>query len=399
MMTFANLCEQLYGLAMRHAVPWIIPALIVMGVVVAVVIAYISVACMFLIWWERKISAHIQVRFGPMRVGGWHGWAQSIADAIKLLLKEDIIPAGADRVVFMLAPVVVFAASLASYVTIPWAPGLIVRDLNIGILYMIAISSLAVVGIIMAGWSSNNKYATLGAIRSAAQAVSYEVPLVLSVLGPVMMAGSMRMGGLVDAQAGSWLGVLPRWFVIPQFVAFFVYFTCALAECNRLPFDIPEAESELVAGFHVEYSGMRFAMFFMAEYANMIVVSAIAVTLFLGGWRGPWIALPGLSPELSRGLFGLGWFQLKLYFLLFVMMWLRWTLNRLRVDQLMDFAWKVLLPIAFANLIVTASVLMLGKQVLFYVGGAGLLLTIVLLVAACRRAPRGAAAPLVGKAG
>ncbi|MFA5028511.1 MAG: NADH-quinone oxidoreductase subunit NuoH, partial [Candidatus Methylomirabilota bacterium] len=385
MMTFANLCEQMHGLSQRLALPWIVPTLLVMAVVVGVVVAYIAVACMFLVWWERKISAHIQVRFGPMRVGGWHGWAQSIADAIKLLLKEDIIPAGADRLVFVLAPVVVFAASLAAYVTVPWAPGLIVRDLNIGVLYMVAISSLAVVGIIMAGWSSNNKYATLGAIRSAAQAVSYEVPLVLSILGPVMIVGSMRMGGLVDAQAGTWFGVLPRGFAFRKFVAFLVYFTCALAEVNRLPFDIPEAESELVAGFHVEYSGMRFAMFFMAEYANMIVVSAIAVTLFLGGWRGPWFTLPGLSPELSRGLFGLVWFQAKVYCLLFVMLWLRWTLNRLRVDQLMDFAWKVLLPIAFANLIVTGLVLMAGIEALFYAGGAALLLTIGLLLATRRR--------------
>jgi len=397
--TLSWLGEQLYGLASRLGLPGIVPFLVILAVAVGVVLAYIAVSCMFLIWWERKISAHIQVRFGPMRVGGWHGWAQSIADAIKLLLKEDIIPSGADKVVFVLAPMVVFAASLASYVTIPWAPGLIVRDLNIGVLYMVAISSLAVVGIIMAGWSSNNKYATLGAVRSAAQAVSYEVPLVLSILGPVMMAGTIRMGGLVDAQAGTWLGFLPRWFVFPQFVAFFVYFTCALAECNRLPFDIPEAESELVAGFHVEYSGMRFAMFFMAEYANMIVVSAIATTLFLGGWKGPWVTLPGLSAELSRGVFGLVWFQAKVYFLLFVMMWLRWTLNRLRVDQLMDFAWKVLLPIAFANLIVTGLVLMLGREVLFYAGAVGILVAAALVLAARHRpSPTPGAVP-AGKVG
>src|SRR5512144_1834669 len=313
--TLTWLTEQLYGLAAHVGLPWVVPFLVILTVAVSVVLAYIAVACMFLIWWERKISAHIQVRYGPMRVGGWHGWAQSIADAIKLLLKEDIIPSGADKVVFVLAPMVVFAASLASYVTIPWAPGLIVKDLNIGILYMVAISSLAVVGIIMAGWSSNNKYATLGAIRSAAQVVSYEVPLVLSLLGPVMIAGSMSMGKLVDAQGGTWLGILPGWFVFPQIVAFLTYFICALAECNRLPFDIPEAESELVAGFHVEYSGMRFAMFFLAEYANMIVVAAIATTLFLGGWNGPWVPLPGLSRELAHGLFGLVWFQVKVYFL------------------------------------------------------------------------------------
>jgi len=359
MSTPAKLVDQLYAVAAAWGIPWVIPALVVMTVVVGVVIAYIAVAAMFLIWWERKISAHIQVRFGPMRVGGWHGWAQSIADGIKLLLKEDIIPTRADKVIFVLAPMVVFAASLAGYVTIPWGPGVIVRDLNIGILYMISISSLTVVGIIMAGWSSNNKYATLGAMRSAAQAVSYEVPLVLATLGPVMLAGTMSMGKMVEAQSGYWLGFLPRWYVLPQFVAFLVYFTCALAECNRLPFDIPEAESELVAGFHVEYSGMRFAIFFLAEYANMFAVAAIATTLFLGGWLAPWPwpHIPGLPKEISDGLFGLVVFQVKCYFMIFLMMWLRWTLNRLRVDQLMDFAWKILLPIAFANLIVTGLVL------------------------------------------
>jgi NADH-quinone oxidoreductase subunit H len=360
-MTFGGLVERLHALTAAWGIPWIIPTLVVMTVVVAVIIGYISVAAMFMIWWERKISAHIQVRFGPMRVGGWHGWAQSIADGIKLLLKEDLIPTGADRVVFVLAPMVVFAAALAGYVTIPWAPGVIVRDLNIGLLYMVSISSLTVVGIVMAGWSSNNKYSVLGALRSAAQAVSYEVPLVLALLGPVMMAGTMSMGKLVEAQGGRWLGILPGWFVFPQIVAFLVYFICALAECNRLPFDIPEAESELVAGFHVEYSGMRFAIFFLAEYANMFTVAAIATTLFLGGWQGPWVPLPGLPREVAHGLFGLIWFLGKCYFLIFVMMWLRWTLARLRVDQLMDFAWKVLLPIAFANLIVTGLVLVAWK--------------------------------------
>jgi NADH-quinone oxidoreductase subunit H len=176
-----------------------------------------------------------------------------------------------------------------------------------------------------------------------------------------MMAGTMSMGKLVEAQSGRWFGILPAWFVFPQIVAFLTYFICALAECNRLPFDIPEAESELVAGFHVEYSGMRFAIFFLAEYANMFVVAAIATTMFLGGWHGPWIPLPGLPREVAHGLFGLGWFLAKCYFLIFVMMWLRWTLARLRVDQLMDFAWKVLLPISFANLIITGLVLVIRK--------------------------------------
>jgi len=390
MMTFADLVQSLYAFAMAWGIPYVVFALVVMAIQVGAVIGYISVAAMFLIWWERKISAHIQVRFGPMRVGGWHGWAQSIADGLKLLLKEDIIPRGADRVVFVLAPMVVFAASLAAYVTIPWAPGLIVRDLNIGILYMVSISSLAVVGIIMAGWSSNNKYSVLGAMRSAAQAVSYEVPMVVALLGPVMLAGSMRMGALVEAQAqGAWLGILPGWFVFPQILAFLIYFICALAECNRLPFDIPEAESELVAGFHVEYSGMRFAIFFLAEYANMFTVSAIATTMFLGGWHGPWITLPGLSPGLSQGLFGLAWFQVKCYFLIFVMMWLRWTLARLRVDQLMDFSWKVLLPLSFANLVITGWVLVAGTQILLMV--LGVLFVVALAVGLAVRA-RGRAA-------
>ena len=389
-MTFADLVQSLYAFAMAWGIPYVVFALVVMAIQVGAVIGYISVAAMFLIWWERKISAHIQVRFGPMRVGGWHGWAQSIADGLKLLLKEDIIPRGADRVVFVLAPMVVFAASLAAYVTIPWAPGLIVRDLNIGILYMVSISSLAVVGIIMAGWSSNNKYSVLGAMRSAAQAVSYEVPMVVALLGPVMLAGSMRMGALVEAQAqGAWLGILPGWFVFPQILAFLIYFICALAECNRLPFDIPEAESELVAGFHVEYSGMRFAIFFLAEYANMFTVSAIATTMFLGGWHGPWITLPGLSPGLSQGLFGLAWFQVKCYFLIFVMMWLRWTLARLRVDQLMDFSWKVLLPLSFANLVITGWVLVAGTQILLMV--LGVLFVVALAVGLAVRA-RGRAA-------
>ena len=381
MMTFTSLVERFYAVTAAWGIPWIVPTLVVMTVVVGLVIGYIAIAAMFLIWWERKVSAHIQVRFGPMRVGGWHGWAQSIADAIKLLLKEDIIPAGADKLVFVLAPMVVFAAALASYVTIPWAPGVIVRDLNIGILYMVAISSLVVVGIIMAGWSSNNKYSTLGAMRSAAQAVSYEVPLVLSLLGPVMIAGTMSMGKLVEAQSGSWFGILPKWFVFPQIVAFLVYFTCSLAECNRLPFDIPEAESELVAGFHVEYSGMRFAIFFLAEYANMFVVAAIATTMFLGGWQGPWLSLPGLPREVAHGLFGLFWFLVKCYVLIFIMMWLRWTLARLRVDQLMGFAWKVLLPIAFANLIITGLVLVLGTQALLYVLGIAVVLLVAIALA------------------
>src|SRR5574337_883150 len=218
-----DLLANFYNAFEAHGLPLFIPQLIVMLAVATAVLIFTAVAVMFMVWWERKISAHIQVRFGPMRVGGWHGWAQSIADGIKLLIKEDIVPDGADRLVFALAPMVVFAAALAAYVIIPFGPGLIVSDLNIGVLFYLSISSMTVVGIIMAGWSSNNKYSVLGALRSAAQAVSYEVPLVVSLLGPVMIAGTMSMGKLVEAQSGRWLGILPGWFVFPQIVAFLTY--------------------------------------------------------------------------------------------------------------------------------------------------------------------------------
>ena len=331
--------DRLSSASLAWGVPPVVLQVTLMLAVAIAVILFISVSVMFMIWWERKISAHIQVRYGPMRVGGWHGWAQSLADGIKLLIKEDIIPAGADRFVFALAPMVVFAAALAAYVIIPFGPNLIIRDLNIGVFFYISISSLTVVGIIMAGWSSNNKYSVLGALRSAAQAVSYEVPLVVSILGVIMTVGSLSMVEIVEAQQRVW-------FIVPQFVGFLIFLTAAIAECNRLPFDIPEAESELVAGFHVEYSGMRFAIFFLAEYANMFTVSAIATALFLGGWHGPL-----LPPWL--------WFLLKTYFIIFIMMWLRWTLARLRVDQLMNVGWKYLLPLAFLNMGITGLVLVL----------------------------------------
>lgn len=331
--------EWFYDAFEARGLPLFLPQLIMMVAAATAMLIFVAVSVMFMVWWERKISAHMQVRFGPMRVGGWHGWAQSIADGIKLLIKEDIVPEGADRLVFALAPMVVFAAALAAYVIIPFGPGLIVSDLNIGVLFYISISSLAVVGIIMAGWSSNNKYAVLGAVRSAAQAVSYEIPLVVSILGVIMTVGSMSMTKIVAAQEHVW-------FVIPQLLGFLIFLVAAIAECNRLPFDIPEAESELVAGFHVEYSGMRFAIFFLAEYANMFTVSAIATALFLGGWHGP--LLPGWL-----------WFLIKTYFIIFVMMWLRWTLARLRVDQLMHLGWKVLLPLAFLNMGITGLILAL----------------------------------------
>jgi NADH-quinone oxidoreductase subunit H len=308
---------------------------VILGVIIAtVILGFISVMAMFLIWLERKVSAHMQDRLGPMRVGGWHGWAQSIADGVKLLFKEDIIPEQADHIIFALAPMVVFASAFAAFVVIPFSPSLIVSDLNIGILYLIAISSIVVIGIMMAGWSSNNKWALYGAIRSAAQIISYEIPAGFALLTSIMLVGSLSMQDISEAQAGG----IHHWFLFNNpfsFVAFFIYYCAALAEVNRTPFDIPEAESELVAGYHTEYSGMRFAIFFLAEYANMFAVSAIATTLFLGAWNGIWLT-PILPPALT--------FIIKCLFLIFVMMWLRWTLPRLRVDQLMYMSWKVLLP-------------------------------------------------------
>jgi NADH-quinone oxidoreductase subunit H len=316
------------------AVPEPLLAVILSVIIATVILIFISVLAMFLIWLERKVSAHMQVRLGPMRVGGWHGWAQSIADGVKLLFKEDIIPEQADRLVFALAPMVVFASAFAAFVVIPFSPTLIVSDLNIGILYLLAISSVVVIGLMMAGWSSNNKWALYGAVRSAAQIVSYEIPAGFALLTAIMLVGSLSMREIAAAQAGG----IHRWLIFHNpfsFVAFFIYYCAALAEVNRTPFDIPEAESELVAGYHTEYSGMRFAIFFLAEYANMFVVSAIATTLFLGAWNGI-LPTPILPPALT--------FIIKCLLLIFLMMWLRWTLPRLRVDQLMYMSWKVLLP-------------------------------------------------------
>ena len=308
---------------------------IIMIIVGAIILGFIAVSAMFLIWWERKVSAHIQTRFGPMRVG-WHGILQSVADVIKLLLKEDIVPTGVDRWVWWFAPFFAVVPSVMVFVCIPFGKmfgiTLIPADLNVGILYIIAITSVCTLGIFMAGWGSNNKYSLLGAMRSAAQIISYEIPLVLSIITVIMFAGSASMQKIVEGQGKLWFIFQPN-----LAIAFLIYLIAAIAETNRVPFDIPEAESELVAGFHTEYSGMKFAMFFLGEYTNLFIVSAIAATLFLGGWQGPF-----LPPVI--------WFLIKTYGIITVLMWFRWTFPRVRVDQLMGFTWKVLTPISFANL-------------------------------------------------
>jgi NADH-quinone oxidoreductase subunit H len=312
------------------------------GLGVAAVVGFLSLFPIFAIWFERKVAAHTQDRLGPMRVG-WHGVLQSFADGIKLLFKEDIIPAQGDAILFRIAPYLVVAGAFAAFAVLPWGEGLVVSDLDIGVLYVTAIGSFAAIGILMAGWASNNKYSLFGGMRSAAQLVSYEIPTILTLLVVVVQVGSLNLQDIVVAQQGG----LFHWFIFRMYginaIAFVVFFICGLAETNRTPFDLPEAESELVAGFHTEYSGMRFAFFFLAEYGSMFLVSGLAVVLFLGGWQGV------LGSQIVPGPLS---FMAKTLFLVFVQMWLRWTLPRLRVDQLMAMCWKYLIPIAFALLVV-----------------------------------------------
>jgi NADH-quinone oxidoreductase subunit H len=315
-------------------------AIIVMTLIaIAVVTTFVAVLVMLLVWAERRIVAFMQGRLGPNRVGPF-GLLQSVADAVKLLTKEIIIPYQADRIPFMLAPLVVVIPALAVWSLIPFGPGLAIADVNVGVLAVLALGTIPTIGVIMAGWASGNKYAILGGMRAAAQLISYEIPLVLIVMVPIILAGTMSLRGIVEAQTNLWfIAFLP---VGP--IAFVIFVVAGLAEVNRSPFDLPEAESEIVAGFHTEYSGMAFALFFLAEYANSFAVSAIASILFLGGWLGP-----VLPPWV--------WFLLKTSLMFFVLVWIRGTLPRLRYDQLMHFAWKVALPIALLTVGATATII------------------------------------------
>jgi NADH-quinone oxidoreductase subunit H len=303
------------------------------------VLMFAPLLMMYLTWLERKLVARIQDRWGPNRVGPF-GLLQPIADGIKMILKENITPSGADQILHTLAPVIVVIPSLMMFAVLPFGRGMIPVDLNIGIFFFISISALETVAVVMAGWSSRSKYSLLGGMRSAAQAISYEVPLGLSLIAVVMQVGSLSTRAIVEAQGG-WFGL--QWFIIHPwgFLGFLIFMITGIAEINRTPFDTPEGESELVGGYHTEYSGMKFALFQMAEFLSAFAVSAMAATLFLGGWQGP------LLPSWL-------WFMLKSMSIFFVLIWLRGTFPRFRIDQVMAFAWKFLLPLALANIFVVA---------------------------------------------
>jgi NADH-quinone oxidoreductase subunit H len=342
---------------------FLIDVILIPLIKIAIIMAILPLIVAAVTLAERKVIAFMQVRLGPMRVGPW-GLLQPIADPIKLLLKEDIIPAQADKWIFMLAPVICLIPAFIVFAVIPFGPAVnifgkpvtfYVTDINIGVLYVLSISSVGVLGIILAGWASNSKYPLLGALRSAAQMVSYEVALGFSIIGVLMLAGTLSLVGIVEAQKNAGI-----WYVFYQPVAFVLFFICGVAETNRAPFDLPEAESELVAGFHTEYSGFRFSLFFLAEYANMITVSAMAVTLFLGGWLRPFPSIAALGfldiiPPIV-------WFALKVVVFIYFYLWFRASWPRYRYDQLMKLGWQIMLPISIANVVVTAIlVLLLSK--------------------------------------
>ncbi|TDI10991.1 MAG: NADH-quinone oxidoreductase subunit NuoH [Acidobacteria bacterium] len=352
---------------------------------IAVIVLFLSGAIAYLTLLERKLIAHIQVRLGPMRVG-WHGLLQPIADGLKFLLKEDIVPAKADAFIFTIAPAISLLPAFLVFAVVPFGPpdmlkdflswilgwfpflnldpetiariaenpiasGGYVTDINIAVLFVLSVSSVGILGIILGGWASNSKFPLLGALRSSAQMVSYEVALGFAIIGVLLVAGSLSLVEIVQNQQQEQI-----WYVFVQPVAFVLFFICGLAETNRLPFDLPEAETELVGGFHTEYSGFRFSLFFLAEYANMIAVSAIGVILFWGGWLRPfpnsdWLSFLDFIP-------GVLWFLGKVFMFLYVFIWLRGTLPRFRFDQLMQYGWKIFLPVALGNVVVTAGVLL-----------------------------------------
>jgi len=322
-----------------------------------VVLVVLLTAVAYTVWLERKVVGRIQNRWGPTRVGPF-GLLQPLADGAKFLFKEDLTPPHVYKPLYIAAPLIAVIFALTSISMIPFGNSIIIgdyqiplqiTDVNTGLLIILGITSIGVYGVALAGWSSNNKYSLLGGLRASAQMVSYEISLGLSLVGVLIMAGSFSLRDIVNAQAGHFWGFIPRWNVIPQFIGFFCYLMAAYAETNRIPFDLPEAETELVAGYHTEYSAMKFAMFFMAEYANMITVACLATLLFFGGWHGPIF-----GPYLLQVVLPVCWFVAKVFVFLFLYIWVRGTLPRFRYDQLMAFGWKFLLPLSLVNLIGTA---------------------------------------------
>jgi NADH-quinone oxidoreductase subunit H len=337
---------------------YLVTPLTVHGALIFIIFNLLVLSAAFCVWLERKVCAYMQDRIGPNRVG-YAGVLQPFADVIKLLTKEELRPKAADVVLFSVAPVISTAAAFAAFSVVPFGTELTlwgflkepvplqITDVNVAVLVIFAITSMGVYGIVLAGWASNSKYSLLGALRSSAQMISYELSYGLALAAVIMMAGSLSLRQIVLNQDGTWFGFIPRWYVIPQCFGFLIYMCAGVAETNRAPFDFPEAEQELVAGYHTEYSSMSFALFFLAEYVNMVTVSAVATSLYLGGWLGPFL------PD----WLGWIWFLIKVFLLLFFYVWMRWTLPRYRYDQLMEFGWKWLLPAAVLNLLVTAGVI------------------------------------------
>jgi len=360
------------------------------------IIGLINLIPIYCIWWERKVSGRIQSRMGPMRVGGWHGWSQSIADGIKLICKEDLVPAGADGPLYRVAPYLAFIPAVLAFVALPFGTLWVFRDLDVGLVFILAMLGIEVIGVIIAGWASNNKWSVYGAMREACQMVSYEIPMGLSLLIPIMTVGALNLRVVGDAQDGGWT----TWLAFRNpflFAAFIGYYVAALASCKRAPFDLPESESELVAGFLTEYSGFRWSLFFLAEYAAMFVVSALAATLFLGAWHSPlpasWGAEWGDSiwARALRGMLFSGplWFIFKATMLIYLQMWIRWTLPRIRIDQVLYCCVQVMLPLVL--LCVLGNTLwelfiapdsLVGRAANIALSGIGALFTLAALVIA-----------------
>jgi NADH-quinone oxidoreductase subunit H len=344
--------------------------IIASAIKIVLVIVVLLTAVAYTVWLERKVVGHMQNRWGPTRVGPF-GLLQPLADGIKFLVKEDLTPPHVYKPLFIAAPMIAVICALTSIAVIPFGTSITVlgysipmqiTDIHIGLLIILGITSVGVYGVALAGWSSNSKYSLLGGLRASAQMISYEICLGLSLVGVLIVSGSFSLREIVESQSGHFWGFIPKWniFYGCQFVAFFIYLMAAYAETNRIPFDLPEAETELVAGYHTEYSAMKFAMFFMAEYANMITVACLATLLFLGGWQSPfgeqrWLEAHGV-PALVLALVPVFWFVAKVFVFLFLYIWVRGTLPRFRYDQLMAFGWKFLFPLAIANLVITALV-------------------------------------------